>query len=130
MNLNQIKAARQVIFSTVRNYIDITQLSNPIKGYGVDMFAMGELIVREQRLHKISEPDLRLMIKIDGRPFWGRTYFCFVHEHIKKHYICMSPSVNFLHYLHLLQLFRCYVGFRFTEDTELKCVSDHVICIL
>ena len=71
MNLNQVKAARQMIFSIVRNYIGVTQLSIPIKGYGVDMFAVGELIVREQRLHKISEPVLRLMIKIDGRPFWG-----------------------------------------------------------
>ena len=71
MNLNQIKAARQMIFSIVKNCIGVTRLSIPIKGYGVDMFAVGELIVREQRLHKISDPVLRLMIKIDGRPFWG-----------------------------------------------------------
>ena len=71
MNLNQIKAARQMIFSIVKNCIGVTRLSIPIKGYGVDMFAVGELIVGEQRLHKISEPVLRLMIKIDGRPFWG-----------------------------------------------------------
>ena len=48
MNLNQIKAARQMIFSIVKNCIGVTQLSISIKGYGVDMFAVGELIVREQ----------------------------------------------------------------------------------
>lgn len=46
MNLNQIKAARQMIFSTVRNYIGVPRFSMPIKGYGVDMFAVEELIVR------------------------------------------------------------------------------------
>ena len=72
MNLNQIKAARQMIFFIVRNYIGVARISISIKGYGVDLFAIGELTVREQRLHEISEPVLRLMIKIDGRPFWGR----------------------------------------------------------
>ena len=71
MNLNQMKAARQMVFSTVRHYIGVNRLSTPIKGFGVNMLAVGELIIREQRLHQISNPVLHLIIKIDGRPFWG-----------------------------------------------------------
>ena len=77
MNLNQMKAARQMLFSTVQHYVGVNGLCIPIKGYGIDMLAMGELIVREQRLHQISKPELHLIIKIDGRPFWGDTFFYF-----------------------------------------------------
>lgn len=35
-----------MIFSTVRNYIGVPRFSMPIKGYGVDMFAVEEFIVR------------------------------------------------------------------------------------
>ena len=44
----------------------------PLKGFGVDMFSVLEIVVREQRLHKMSSTVLQLMLKIDGRPFWGR----------------------------------------------------------
>lgn len=71
MNLNQIKAARQLVFSTVRELMGVHRLTIPIKGW-VDMFAVAAFIVREQRLHQIAQPELQLMIKIDGRPFWGR----------------------------------------------------------
>ena len=73
MNLNQMKAARQMVFPTVRHYIGVNRLSTLIKGFGVDMVAVGELIIREQRLHQISNPVPHLIIKIDGRPFWGNT---------------------------------------------------------
>ena len=75
MNLNQMKAARQMVFSTVRHCIGVNSLCIPIKGYGIDMLAMGELIVREQRLHQMSKPDLHLIIKIDGTPYSGVTLF-------------------------------------------------------
>ena len=42
-----------------------------LKGFAVNMFSALEMIVSEQNLHKMSSPDLQLMIKIDGRPFWG-----------------------------------------------------------
>ena len=74
MNLNQIKAARQLVFATVRELMGVHRLTIPIKGYGVDMFAVAAFIVREQRLHQIARPELQLMIKIDGRPFWGNLY--------------------------------------------------------
>ena len=61
--------------SAVLHYIGVDSLCIPIKGYGIGMLAMGELIVRELRLHQISKPKLHLIIKIDGRPFWGNTFF-------------------------------------------------------
>ena len=71
MNLNQMKAARKLVFSIVKDCIGINRLSIPIKGYGVNLSAVMELIIREQRLHQMSRPIVQLMIKIDGRPFWG-----------------------------------------------------------
>lgn len=71
MNLNQMKAARQLVFSIVKDCIGINRLSIPIKGYGVNLSAVMELIIRGQRLHQMARPIVQLMIKIDGRPFWG-----------------------------------------------------------
>ena len=51
------------------------QALHPIKGYGVNLFAVMELIAIEQRLHQIVRLMVHLMIKIDGRPFWGKSYF-------------------------------------------------------
>lgn len=45
--------------------------TQPIKGFGVDMFAVAKVIVREQRLHEMAEKQLHLIVKIDGRPFGG-----------------------------------------------------------
>jgi len=42
-----------------------------IKGFTVNMFSALEMIVREQKLCKMSLPVLKLEIKIDGTPFWG-----------------------------------------------------------
>ena len=71
MNLNQMKAVRQLVFSVVQGYIGVKRLTHPIKGFAVDMFAVAEVIVREQRLHQMAEQQLHLIVKIDGRPFWG-----------------------------------------------------------
>ena len=40
----------------------------------MDMSSVVELIVREQRLHKVSSSSLQLMLKLDGRPFWGNVH--------------------------------------------------------
>lgn len=58
----------------MKEYIGVHKLTVPIKGYEVDMFAVAEFIVREQRLNQIAEPLLNLMVKIDGRPFWGNIF--------------------------------------------------------
>ena len=76
MNLNQMKAAWQMVLSTIRHYIGVNSLCIPLKGYGIHMLIMGELIVREQDCNRyISKSELHLMIKTDGRPFWGNTLF-------------------------------------------------------
>ena len=43
----------------------------PLTGYGVKLASVVELIVREQRLHQVNMPTISLIIKIDGKPFWG-----------------------------------------------------------
>ena len=71
MNVNQMKAARQLVFTQVREYIEVHKLTAPINGYGIDMFAAVKVIVRGQRLYQMAEPVVHLNLKIDGRPFWG-----------------------------------------------------------
>ena len=60
-----------MIFGVCREYIDVQRVLVPLKGFAVNIFSALEMIVREQKLHKMSSPVLKLMIKIDGRPFWG-----------------------------------------------------------
>ena len=50
----------------------IQKLSPPITGYSVQLAPVMELIAREQRLHQLSFPVMKLKLKIDGRPFWGK----------------------------------------------------------
>ena len=49
-------------------------MAPPLQGFSVDLCSVVELIVREQRLHKVSSPTLQLMLKLDGRPFWGNVH--------------------------------------------------------
>lgn len=72
LNTNQIKAAKKVIFDVASNAVGIKKTPHPLQGFQVDIFSVVELIVRQQRLHQISAQVIQLMIKIDGRPFWGR----------------------------------------------------------
>ena len=54
LNMNEIKAVKMV--------------SPPIPGYSVQLALVVELIAREH----LSSPVIKLMLKIDGRPFWGK----------------------------------------------------------
>ena len=47
-------------------------MAPPIQGFSVNLSSVVELIVREQTLHQLSSLTLRLMMKLDGRPFWGK----------------------------------------------------------
>lgn len=69
-----MKAIKRTIFGVCREYVGVEKVVLPLRGFRVDLMAVTELIVREQRLHKVSSPTLQLMIKIDGRPFWGNGY--------------------------------------------------------
>ena len=66
-----MKAIKEMVFGVCRQYVDVKRVAVPLKGFAVDIFPVAELIIREQRLHGLSSPLLQLMIKIDGRPFWG-----------------------------------------------------------
>ena len=66
-----MKAVKKMIFGVCKEYVSVKRVTPPIQGFCVDMIPVLELIVREQRLHKVSSSTLKLMVKIDGRPFWG-----------------------------------------------------------
>ena len=50
----------------------VKKVAPPIQCFSVNFSSVVELIVREQRLHQLSSHALRLMMKLDGRPFWGK----------------------------------------------------------
>lgn len=50
----------------------IQKVSLPILGYSVQLAPVVELIAKEQRLHQLSSPVIKLMLIIDGRIFWGK----------------------------------------------------------
>lgn len=50
----------------------IQKVSPPILGYSVQLAPVVELIAKEQRLHQLSSPVIKLMLIIDGRIFWGK----------------------------------------------------------
>ena len=49
-----------MVFGVCRQYIGVKRVA-----------LVHELIIREQMLHRMASPTLQLMLKIDGRPFWG-----------------------------------------------------------
>ena len=66
-----MKAVKKMIFGVCREYTGVHTVVLSLKGFAVNMFSALEMIVREQKLHKMSSPVLQLMIKSDGRLFWG-----------------------------------------------------------
>ena len=87
MNVNQVKAARQLVFSRVREAIGVCKLPGPIRGFDIkgesnrpvqrgSSSAVVEVIIREQRLHQMAEQTVHLNLKTDGRPFWGNIFKC------------------------------------------------------
>ena len=69
--MNEIKAMKKMVFGVCTVLMRI-QVSPPIPGYSVQLAPVVEFIAREQRLHQLSSPVIMLMLKIDGRPFWGK----------------------------------------------------------
>lgn len=49
---------KKVIFDVDKEYIGAKRVVLPLKGFGVNMFSVLEMVVREQRLHKMSSPVL------------------------------------------------------------------------
>ena len=72
LNINEIKAMKKMVFGVCTVLMRIQKVSPSIPGYSVQLAPVMEFIVREQRLHQLSSPVIMLMMKIDGRPFWGK----------------------------------------------------------
>ena len=68
LNLNQIKAAKRMVFGVCKEYMRV-KVAPAIKGFSVSLSSVVELIVREQRLHQLTSHVLRLTMKLDGRQF-------------------------------------------------------------
>ena len=56
---------KKMVFGVCTVLMRIQKVSPSIPGYSVQL-------AREQRLHQLSSPVIMLMLKIDGRPFWGK----------------------------------------------------------
>ncbi|CAH3107852.1 unnamed protein product, partial [Pocillopora meandrina] len=54
LNLNQIKAAKKMVFGVCRENMRVKKVAPPIQGFSVNLNSVVELIVREQRLHQLS----------------------------------------------------------------------------
>ena len=61
-----------MVFGVCKQLMGVQKVSLLIQGYCVKFAPVVELITREQRLHQLSSPVIKLVIKIDGRPFWGK----------------------------------------------------------
>ena len=72
LNTNEIKAVKKMVFGVCRALMGVQKVSPPISGYSVQLAPVVELIARKQRLHQLSSPVIKLILKIDGRPFWGK----------------------------------------------------------
>ena len=68
-HLNQIKAAKKMVFGVCKEYMGVKKVAPPTQGFSVNLSSVMELIVSEQRLHNLSSYALQLMMKLDGRPF-------------------------------------------------------------
>lgn len=60
-----MKAVKKMIFGVCNEYVNVKRVTPPLQGFCVDMIPVLELIVQEQRLHKVSSSTLKLMVKID-----------------------------------------------------------------
>lgn len=58
-----------MIFGVCKEYVDVKKVPTLLQAYQVDLYPVLELIVHEQRLHKMCSPTLKRLVKIDGRPF-------------------------------------------------------------
>ena len=71
LNTNEIKAVKKMAFGVCRALMEVQKVSPPIPGYSVQLAPVVELIAGEQRLHQLSSPVIKLMLKIDGRTLLG-----------------------------------------------------------
>ena len=69
-----MKALRSMVFGKVRGLLSLTELDDPdIPRYQVFLGCVVTWIIREMRLHGQGKRDVHLNLKLDGRPFFGKS---------------------------------------------------------
>ena len=124
LNLNQIKAAKKVVFGVCKEYMGVKKVAPPIQGFSVNLSSVVELIVREQRLHQLSSRALRLMMKLDGRPFWGKRFVIMhaVYTVLSFNYYCFFIKGHSLRMMIIHTLFSLCVSNQRNYDCEISLV--------
>lgn len=74
LSKSSIKGLRSMVFEKVRKVLDIREIEDPdIPGYQVSLEHIFTWIIRELRLHGQVEKEIVLLLKLDGRPFFGES---------------------------------------------------------
>lgn len=70
---NNIAALRRSQFSVTRMLMNVTSLPAEVPGFEVNMENVAVWAIREMRLHGLLPGDIVFNLKIDGRPFFGKS---------------------------------------------------------
>ncbi|KAK3748775.1 hypothetical protein QZH41_013520, partial [Actinostola sp. cb2023] len=70
---NNMVALRRGVFNVTRKLIGIEKLDPATPGYRVNLRCIVQWIAREMRLHGQIPKELVLNLKVDGRPFFGKS---------------------------------------------------------
>lgn len=62
-----------MIFGIVKRTLGLCETPKPLKGRQVELRNVLLWLIREQRLHGLDEEEIEVNIKLDGRPFWGKS---------------------------------------------------------
>ncbi|XP_015769274.1 PREDICTED: uncharacterized protein LOC107347815 [Acropora digitifera] len=84
LNKNQIKAVRRMVFTVVKKTLGLHDTPKPLKGRQVELQNVLTWLIREQRLHGLDEEEVKINIKLDGRPFWGKRFECHSFPYFRK----------------------------------------------
>ena len=73
------------MFENVQNMLEITPIQDPdIPGFQVALEPVVQWLVRELRLHGQLNDEIELSLKLDGRPFFGKSFLIFLCTFIKR----------------------------------------------
>ena len=74
---NQICAIKDVLFRVTYKTVGIGNLPDGLPGGQVDLESVMAWSIREMRLHQVDGTEtnhtLHFNLKLDGRPFWGKS---------------------------------------------------------
>ena len=69
---NQVAALRKGVFAVIKDIMGIQMLEN-LPGYGVCLESVVVWYIRDMRLHGHVPSELTFNMKLDGRPFYGKS---------------------------------------------------------